>query len=284
MTLATIVYVLVRWVFLTRHPRRQQFPGVRKRFGIDPPFPPTHLQLASKLFGSVVEIGTKMGKDTIPESSWHDLRIRFHTLAESILTMDLTQFGNKSDDIIYGGMDLALLTFCILRDGSFRPDISAGSLEIARQRYGLRTVIVHTGRLCGEEYSEPTEEAAADDDDAEMRNEYEEYVLVTGDELIAQSAVLAQLALGPEDEECLRLDEDDGVNEEHTEEVNGDEVKRKKMYLLYLGWSWMRTAESLRRRRLWRWRRLWLPRKGMLLSGKACYGTNLALLKHCIWT
>lgn len=92
-----------------------------------------------------------MGKDNIPESSWQDLRIRFHTLVESILTTDLTQFGNKSDDIIYRGMDLALLVFCILRDGSFRPDISAGSLEIARQRYGLRTVIVHTGRLCGEE-------------------------------------------------------------------------------------------------------------------------------------
>lgn len=201
------MHVLIRWEFLRRISSSMRFPGLKSGFDKSPPFPPNQMKLGSKLFALVIAVGE--GKIQPGE----EFQQSFHKLAEAILVTKLSDY-KKSDEAIFGAVDVALISFCLRPDGTFRPDITSGSLEIPRQRYGLRTVLVHLGRLDGREYSMPIEQAGDEDDDEsdpEFVDEFDEYLALTGSETIACAAVLADVAYGPEPEEGLRLEEEETI-------------------------------------------------------------------------
>lgn len=194
-----------------------KFPGVKSGFDKSPPFPPKQMKLGSNLFALVIAVGE--GKI---QPGGEEFQQSFHKLAEAILVTKLSDY-KKSDEAIFGAFDVALISFCLRPDGTFRPDITAGSLEIPRQRYGLRTVLVHLGRLDGREYSTPIEQAGNEDDDEvdpEFVDEYDEYLALTGSDAIAYAAVLADVAYGPEPEESLRLEEEETIGPGSTDNMD----------------------------------------------------------------
>lgn len=216
--------MLVRWCFLVRlHKLGGEIPGLQEGFEAHPPFPPTQLRLAEDILANVLAIGAGKGNVIAARAQ---LEIQFHQLAEVILTKDLAaESGKRADSRIFGAMDVALLSVCLLPSGEFKQDLMVGSTEIARQLYGLRTVLCHVARLDGAAFTKydpdrapssssaqaPTDggdkqQDSGTEENSHAQDELEdpavtEYQGLMGDDELGIRAAFSQDAVDPDEDE-----------------------------------------------------------------------------------